>query len=378
DHLRKRIPSNIKTTFLVGTDRWQDVARVRFETFDRAAADGCTWLISVDDDDGVLAIYQEGIKDKRHWPGKVILRDTGPIETRSMCNMFRGGYYGYRAKAWQEASPHVDRTSTDYEEWRVVWHLLRLGWKTHYDERVLQWQCVGKMADHPELMQFQFGKSWSMVLAQLEAQFGEPKNRWWQNWGIDASRLEIEDFWRDDPSQVIRREAWYSVVEQVIPRLKSRVVMDHGCGVAWDQPAFVALGLEYSGADVTEGMIKRAKERLPGVSLQTDDVFASQFADRQWPLVTSGAVLPHLPMDKIPVALGELWRMTGECLLIKLFGVDVEAEDQTVVLKGFLYEQLRQATWTKMIAAACPDGKIKIHRTVKREAKDVMVVEVWR
>ena len=83
DHLRKRIPGRIKTTFLPGTDRWQDVARVRFETFDRAAADGCDWLISVDDDDGVLgcprldklkpeigawhtgvlAIYQEGIKD---------------------------------------------------------------------------------------------------------------------------------------------------------------------------------------------------------------------------------------------------------------------------------------------------------------------------
>jgi ubiquinone/menaquinone biosynthesis C-methylase UbiE len=396
------IAEDKQVTLCEGAGSWNEVGSCRAGIFDRAAAEGAEWMFSVDDDDGVLgavdpavfgpevgafhtdilAVCREASGETRQ-PGDVFLRHSHSIMRRADANVFMGSFYGYRAAAWQQVSPLLDRSYTDYEEWRVVWHMLNAGWKIQHIPHVLQWQGVRDFVDQATMQKQACGRSWIMVQNQLEAVHGsqDDGDRWWQNWNIDAKRLEVEDFWRDDPAQTARRKQLYNMLRtEVIPNLPRKQVLDHGCGVAWDQPEFVKLGLKYAGADVTEEMLERARERVPDLELYTDDVFNSQFKDQQWPLVVNSAVLPHLPLDRVPSAISELWRITGDCLVIRLFGVNTSPKDASVLLKGFIYNRLRAETWMKMIKEGCT-GAVRIdwHSLPdSRSCKDILIACVWR
>ena len=251
---------------------------------------------------------------------------------------------------------------------------------------MLQWQGVGAFLTVVQAQKQAKGVSWAMVVSQLESQFcpDESKGRWWQNWDVPVRRLEVEDYWRDDPDQVLRREQLYIPIRKVASQMGAGklevILLDHGSGPGLDKEEFEKIGFTYVGADITPDMIARARERYPKAMFYQDDVLRSQFPDRHWPLVVNSAVLPHLPREKIPVAVSELWRIARQCLVIKLFGVEAEGKSDNVsILKGFIYNRLREETWRQIITDGCA-GAVKIdwHRDMKRACADVVVATVWR
>lgn len=390
----------VKVRHYEGADSRDDVARVRFGLFDAAQGD---WIYSLDDDDGVLgppmspgtlsskvfleqlgfyhssilAVCGEDSGPRRR--GDIYERPSKAIETRLDANHFRGSFYAYRREAWQEVAPYLDRDLTDYEEWRVVWHMLRLGWKGHYDNRVIQYQRVRDAGALVE-QQGKTGRSWATVCCELEERFGDTdQDRYWQNWDQAKHRVEVEKFWKEDKAQVARRMHFDQLMAKVAMSFHDRTpVLDFGCGTGEDFPMLSDLGFDYNGCDVTPGMLEMFREKHGAdVKLHTDDLLCSRWADQQWPVVVNSAVLPHLPRNKHERAISELWRVTGRCLVVRLFGVDAFGEDRTSSNEGFLYQRLRAQTWRKMFEN-CEPTRMEVHRGETPETKDIMVVVLWR
>jgi hypothetical protein len=149
-----------------GAESWEEVAKTRFHLFDAVTT---PWILNLDDDDGVLgaldlaAIPQacgmihtdvlgvittappSDCPDLKSLPGDAYVRPSKCIKVRSDAHMFRGSFYGYRKEAWQSVSGVIDRHETDYEEWRVVWHMLHNGWEDYHVPEVKQFQRINDL-----------------------------------------------------------------------------------------------------------------------------------------------------------------------------------------------------------------------------------------
>jgi hypothetical protein len=175
-----------------GTWKRNDVARARFGMFDKATGD---WLMVVDDDDAVigtldivgridqvdpsvgfihtdiLATCMEDTGSFRK-AGDLFIRTSKPITRRRDANWFRGSHYFYRAAAWRDVSDLVDRSTIDYEEWRVAWHMMNTGWSGHHEPRILQVQRCRDYVAAAEHQQITRGITWEKVEAGLRAKHG--------------------------------------------------------------------------------------------------------------------------------------------------------------------------------------------------------------
>jgi 2-polyprenyl-3-methyl-5-hydroxy-6-metoxy-1,4-benzoquinol methylase len=186
------------------------------------------------------------------------------------------------------------------------------------------------------------------------------ENRWWQKWDSDDERKKIEAYWRHAADQPERRRHFYRVLANEVRAYPTGIkLLDFGCGTGEDTGAMLALGVDYHGADVTPTMLAQARARFPSISFEADDMLGSKYGTGSWPIVVCNAVLPHLPADRVATAIRELWRLAGKLLIVRLFGVDTEKGDKTVVLDGFIYQRWASAHWTKMFQVHT-DGASKI------------------
>jgi len=381
----------VEIKILGGTDQRKDLARARFGLFDKASGD---WIVNLDDDDLALgplpldsvaadvgfvhtdiqAQFMVDQSDGSHKAGDEIVRTSQMIQDRSKANLFRGSYYAYRRSAWETVSPYLDRSFPEHEEWRVVWHMLRNGIKGFHVPEVFQLQRVQDAPKRIAEVRSR-GISWTNSLKELERIFDD---RWWQRWEQAPAREAVEDFWKNDPNQQERRKLYYDILHDVAPESGSSTVLDFGCGTGEDYPELSkVLKLSYKGVDVTRDMLLRARERFPAIDVELDDIFKSKQKTRSHPFVNCAAVLPHLPLDKIPTAISELWRITGTVLIVRVFGVDLLPEDKTLIQSGFIYQRLREKSWTKLFEAVKP-ARMVVHRGQTKVTRDLMAVELWR
>jgi len=391
DRLDPLFPARIKVRRAPGADIRPDVARARFDLFDSAEGD---WLISLDDDDAaigtpsltdapagagfwhcnIIGICQASTGDMK--PGDFIERQSTGVASRLGAHMLRGSMYAYRRAAWQEVSPLLDRSFMEYEEWRVAWHMLRLGWKGHHEQRAFQ---IQRMRDfHAEAdAQWKTGVTWVTVCRDLEKEFGSPTERYWQNWDNPAYLSAIRQHWVRDRNQPERRLHFKGILAELSGEFPAGTpVLDFGCGAGEDHPTICEAGWEYHGCDVSSTMLEQHRAAHPGAALYEDDVLKSGWEDRSWPLVVCSSVLPHLPMERMGDAINELWRITERCLVVRLFGVDEFPDDRNRIAGGFLFQSLREKTWRQMFDDV---GAQKIETHIGTEkAKDVMVVVLWR
>jgi hypothetical protein len=212
--------------------------------------------------------------------------------------------------------------------------------------------------------------------------------RYWQNWDDSSKRRSVEEFWHKDKDQRERRDQFNGILRDVAGRGEFGTVLDFSCGTCEDFPFMASLGLTYRGVDVTPGMLEMAREKFPVVQVSEDDIFGSKFKDEEHPLVVNSAVLPHLPLEGpegepgacIATAISELWRITGRCLVVRLFGVDLFQEDRTKVEKTFLYNRLVEQSWLDLFKANAtpPPSRVENHRGKTPATRDIMVLVLWK
>ena len=322
----------------------------------------------------IRARYLVDQSDGSYRAGETRVRTSRQIEKRERADLFRGSYYAYRRAALMDVLGHVDRAFPHYEEWRIVWHLMRAGWQGLYVPEVLQEQHCRDIPAFTASVKAT-GRSWEKTVAELEDIFSD---RWWQRWRQDHARGLVETYWKESPEQVERRKHFNDILRQVVAEAGVTSVLDFGCGTGEDY-LFMSgdLGLAYQGVDVTPERLATARQKFPIIDVSEDDIFASKQGDRAHPFVVNSAVLPHLPLDKIPTAISELWRITGKVLVVRLFGVRPRNKDTTEVKSGFIYQRLREATWKAMFEKHGP-GRLVIHRGPTKGTADIMVVVAWR
>ena len=93
-------------------------------------------------------------------------------------------------------------------------------------------------------------------------------------------------------------------------------VLDVGCATGIDYPRLKRLGLKYTGVDVTNKFILRAKELYPEIDVRVANALDLPFSDGSFDVVFSNGMIQHLAPNEYPKALREMWRVARKLLLV--------------------------------------------------------------
>lgn len=189
---------------------------------------------------------------------------------------------------------------------------------------------------------------------------------------------------RDDPlknmgiDRVQRR-----VVNAAFRRIEMRLrpsgarLLDYGCGPGRWVRRFQGRGYRYSGVDLVESMVELARAHNPGADIRPLDGDRIPFADAQFAVVTSIAVVHHNPYAEQQRILAELRRVLrpgGWLLLFESVGRHAgpgagefprPLEEWVSVLAGLGLElrwhrgaryEILAAAAEKLARSAAPDG----------------------
>jgi len=113
------------------------------------------------------------------------------------------------------------------------------------------------------------------------------------NWVIKRSNL---DYCRDEFIQF----------QRMLPVGK---IIDLGCGTGRDASLFLPAGYDYTGIDLSDGMIFEAKKLFPNGNFMTMDLAHLDFASELFDGIWSFAAYLHLPKSEINGAIKEANRV---------------------------------------------------------------------
>lgn len=86
-------------------------------------------------------------------------------------------------------------------------------------------------------------------------------------------------------------------------------ILDAGCGFGRDTALFTERGLQSTGIDMSEGLLKRAAELYPQLTFKKMDVRDLDFADNSFVGIWCHATLLHLKDEDVLAALKEFKRV---------------------------------------------------------------------
>lgn len=87
-------------------------------------------------------------------------------------------------------------------------------------------------------------------------------------------------------------------------------VIDFGCGEGRDAIIFIQNGFDYTGVDISEGMLQIARERVSGGVFQQEDFSKVNFTAGAFDAFWATASFIHVPKKNISAVLQEAKRVT--------------------------------------------------------------------
>jgi len=178
---RRYIESRPRVKILPGTDNIDEAGEVRFRLLDECQGE---WILNCDDDD--LLVYVPSLdniaKDVGYIFGDTVFlaaKTAGPFQA-GHCQLMQGkpirrpedagnaagSAWLLRREAWECVSPLIDRSIWWFSDFRILFWLLKLGWKVEHIPRlmgivrILKWNYPGG----DEWM-------WSNFVKRMEAQY---------------------------------------------------------------------------------------------------------------------------------------------------------------------------------------------------------------
>ncbi len=91
--------------------------------------------------------------------------------------------------------------------------------------------------------------------------------------------------------------------------LDGKKVIDFGCGEGRDAIIFIQNGFDYTGIDISQGMLKIAQERVPGGVFQKADFSKVDFTTGTFDGFWAAASFIHVPKKDITTVLQEAKRV---------------------------------------------------------------------
>lgn len=126
---------------------------------------------------------------------------------------------------------------------------------------------------------------------------------------------------------------WVDEFEEYRKLIDGKKVLDIGCGAGRDAVVFVQNGLDYTGVDASEEMLKIAKERAPQGTLKQMDFYNLEFSDNVFDGFWAAASFLHVPKKDLTKVLAEAKRV------LKPNGIGfISVKEKTVVDEGLIKE----------------------------------------
>jgi cyclopropane fatty-acyl-phospholipid synthase-like methyltransferase len=131
----------------------------------------------------------------------------------------------------------------------------------------------------------------------------------WQEWSSQVT---------DDP-----RHAW---LDKLLDRLPAGDVLELGCGNGPLETQVLASRYRYTGVDLSEEQLRRARERVPNATFMQADLTDVEFAAGSFDAVCAFYVLNHVPRELLPALFAHVhaWLRPGGFFLATLGASDVE------------------------------------------------------
>lgn len=102
---------------------------------------------------------------------------------------------------------------------------------------------------------------------------------------------------------------WVNEFESFSKRLKGKRVLDIGCGAGRDAEQFIQKKYDYTGIDISEGMIEVAKKRVPEANFKVMDFYSFDFPNESFDGFWAAASFLHVPKNELQVVLAEAKRV---------------------------------------------------------------------
>ena len=102
---------------------------------------------------------------------------------------------------------------------------------------------------------------------------------------------------------------WRSEFEKFQRFLPKKKIIDIGCGSGRDATLFVPAGYEYTGIDLSDGMLTVAKKLVPEATFLNMNMYSLNFPDRCFDGFWATTSLLHIPKKNIGIVLREIKRV---------------------------------------------------------------------
>lgn len=121
------------------------------------------------------------------------------------------------------------------------------------------------------------------------------------------------------------RETSWEELAPLIPD-ENENVLDVGCGIGFYYRLLVPQkAREYVGIDITDNMIKRAKELHPSGDFRVASIFNLPFKEKSFDLLFCWDVLIHLPCEMIGTLISKLCFVSRRYVVFNLYIVQEES-----------------------------------------------------
>lgn len=138
----------------------------------------------------------------------------------------------------------------------------------------------------------------------------------------EKKKRVIDDY--DDIANEYTLEFFYDIsdnkyIDLFLESLEGSRVLDVGCGNGRDCKYISQKGFDVSGIDMSYGMLKIAKDKVPNVKFEMMDMTNIRYPDNSYDGIISNCSLFHIPSEELPKTLESFARVlkpNGKLLLI--------------------------------------------------------------
>ena len=145
------------------------------------------------------------------------------------------------------------------------------------------------------------------------------------------------------PQKGIAHKNWASV--PWLPGKPGQSILDIGCGAGAYHDMFDQLkGMTYTGCDISDTMVRIARERHPAGRFELADATALPYGDGEFDMAFCCAVLLHLPQELEKTVIREAIRVARRAAVVQVFALEAPPRQEWWGWCGYLVRHETLAT----------------------------------
>ena len=158
---------------------------------------------------------------------------------------------------------------------------------------------------------------------------------------------DYNDIAKEYADEFFGTKAYERYIDNFLKVLNGKKILDVGCGNGTDCKYIKDKGYDINGIDISENMLKIAKEKVPNVKFEIMDMTNMEYSNNIYDGIISNCSLFHIPSEEVLLTLKEFNRVLkvdGKILVVVQEGKGEEMVDEpyrhgTKVYMNFFTEE---------------------------------------